>query len=226
MARRYHDEDDDGGGILDWLWVFLLIPGILFLIILVERKRAESERLASSMPAGLEPELQLEGPTAARESSRFQSAAYRDPSTGAAEEEAGAAAPVDSGAAAAAAAEAASSTVESEAEVGAQAARQSGAASQRKNSASVVNHPSQDELEVIEGIGPKIASILRAQGIRTFRQLSETSLERLNEILQEVGAGINPPDTWPAQARLAAEGKWDELDELKSQLKAGRRNGS
>lgn len=216
MARRYHNEDDEGGGILDWLWVFLLVPGILFLIILVERKRAENERRAASLHAGLEPEVQLEGSAAARESSHFQSATYRS-SAPSAEEEAGAAAPVDPGAAAAAAAEAASSTVESEAQIGAQVARQSGA---------VVNHPSQDELEAIEGIGPKIASILRAQGIHTFRQLSETSLDRLNEILQEVGAGINPPDTWPEQALLAAEGKWDEFEELKRQLKAGRRNGS
>jgi large subunit ribosomal protein L21 len=29
------------------------------------------------------------------------------------------------------------------------------------------------------------------------------------------------PDTWPQQARLAAEGKWDELEALQGTLSGG-----
>ena len=30
------------------------------------------------------------------------------------------------------------------------------------------------------------------------------------------------PGTWPAQARLAADGAWQELSEMQSMLKGGR----
>ena len=79
-----------------------------------------------------------------------------------------------------------------------------------------------DKLEEIEGIGPKTADVLRGQGITTFRQLADTPIERLNEIMEEAGFRINPPDTWPEQARYAADGDWDGLKSLKERLQAGR----
>lgn len=81
----------------------------------------------------------------------------------------------------------------------------------------------EDELEIIEGIGPKIAGILREHGVRTFRELANTSIDRLNEILRDGGIRINPPDTWPEQARLAANEDWDGLEDLKKRLHAGRK---
>lgn len=81
-----------------------------------------------------------------------------------------------------------------------------------------------DDLKVIEGIGPKIASLLNEAGITTFKQLSETAVSRLDEILVAAKLRrIADPGTWPEQARLAAEGKWDELKAFTDKLIGGRR---
>jgi hypothetical protein len=80
-----------------------------------------------------------------------------------------------------------------------------------------------DDLVIIEGIGPKINQILNDAGITTFAQLAETETSRLSEILLAAGLRISDPATWPDQARLAAQAKWQELEELKASLKGGRR---
>lgn len=83
-----------------------------------------------------------------------------------------------------------------------------------------------DDLEKIEGIGPKIAKVLQEAGITTFAALAATSPERLRAILDQAGIRrISDPATWPEQARLAAEGKLQELEAFQSTLKAGRRTG-
>ena len=80
-----------------------------------------------------------------------------------------------------------------------------------------------DDLQVIEGIGPKISTILREAGVITFAQLASTDVGRLREILQATGIRLNDPTAWPEQAALAAEGRWDDLNTLKASLKAGRK---
>jgi len=81
-----------------------------------------------------------------------------------------------------------------------------------------------DDLELIEGIGPKIAAVLNAAGIVTFADLAAADQSRLAEILQqESNLRLADPSTWPEQAALAAAGKWDELQALTEQLKGGRR---
>jgi len=72
-----------------------------------------------------------------------------------------------------------------------------------------------DDLKKIEGIGPKIAEIFNNAGILTFAQLAETSVEKLQEILAAAGSryASKKPGSWPKQAKMAAEGKWDELKE-------------
>ena len=82
---------------------------------------------------------------------------------------------------------------------------------------------SADDLTVIEGIGPKIAGTLNAEGITTFAQLAATDANRLSEILQGAGLRLANAETWPEQAELAAAGKWEELQALTAQLKGGRR---
>lgn len=86
---------------------------------------------------------------------------------------------------------------------------------------SVQNLP-KDNLQLIEGIGPKIAEVLEAAGITTFAQLAATTVEELQTILEEK-VRIFYPDTWPEQAALAAEGKMEELKALQDQLEGGRR---
>ncbi|MEM1268857.1 MAG: jacalin-like lectin [Bacteroidota bacterium] len=70
-----------------------------------------------------------------------------------------------------------------------------------------------DDLRKITGIGPKIAGLLQAAGIATFAQLAETSVEAIERILDEAGSRyrIANPVSWPKQAALATEEKWEEL---------------
>ncbi|MCB0729675.1 MAG: 50S ribosomal protein L17 [Ignavibacteriae bacterium] len=81
-----------------------------------------------------------------------------------------------------------------------------------------------DDLSKVEGIGPKISELLQNAGITTFAQLAETEVEKLNEILAEAGGRYksHDPSTWPQQAKLAADGKWDELKALQDELDGGR----
>ena len=79
-----------------------------------------------------------------------------------------------------------------------------------------------DDLKVIEGIGPKIAGILAENGIHTFEQLASMDEGVLKYILVENKIRIANPATWMQQAKLAAEGKWEELDALQQTLTAGR----
>ena len=79
-----------------------------------------------------------------------------------------------------------------------------------------------DDLKVIEGIGPRFESVLKAAGVRTFADLAELRPGRIETILREAGGRMADPATWPAQARLAAEGNWQELSAMQSMLKGGR----
>ncbi len=81
-----------------------------------------------------------------------------------------------------------------------------------------------DDLTRIEGIGPKISGLLREAGISTFAQLAMAPVERLEKIIADADlTALADPGTWPAQARLAAEGEWERLSALQEELKGGRR---
>lgn len=79
-------------------------------------------------------------------------------------------------------------------------------------------------LEVIEGIGPKIKEVLNNAGIMDFRTLATTPEYRLKDILTAAGPhfAAHDPGTWNEQALLAENGQWDKLEELKARLIAGR----
>ena len=78
-----------------------------------------------------------------------------------------------------------------------------------------------DDLKKIEGIGPKIAETLVAAGIVTFADLSKAKPAKISEIIADV-RGNHIPDTWPAQAKMAADGKWDELKKWQDELDGGK----
>jgi predicted flap endonuclease-1-like 5' DNA nuclease len=81
-----------------------------------------------------------------------------------------------------------------------------------------------DDLTRIEGIGPKISSLLQAAGITTFAQLAATDVNRLKQILADASlSALADPTTWPEQASLAAAGQWEALETLQGELKGGRR---
>ncbi len=81
-----------------------------------------------------------------------------------------------------------------------------------------------DDLKLVEGIGPKIAELLNAEGIVSFNDLAKAELSKIQEILDAAGPkyNIHDPGTWSHQAKLAADGKWDELMELQDKLKGGK----
>ena len=78
-----------------------------------------------------------------------------------------------------------------------------------------------DDLKKIEGIGPKIAQTLIDAGIATFADLAQAKPAQISEIIAGV-RGNHVPDTWPKQAELAADGKWDELKEWQDKLDGGK----
>lgn len=80
-----------------------------------------------------------------------------------------------------------------------------------------------DDLQKIEGIGPKIASILEAAEVNTFIKLAGSTADNLKTIISAAGIRAADPATWPEQAAMAAAGSWDALSTLQAQLKGGRR---
>ena len=80
-----------------------------------------------------------------------------------------------------------------------------------------------DDLKVVEGIGPKIEGLFHAEGIKTWYQLSKAPVSRCQEVLNTGGQRyeIHNPSTWPQQAGLAFEGKWEELNALQDRLDGG-----
>ncbi|MEM1322950.1 MAG: DUF4332 domain-containing protein [Bacteroidota bacterium] len=68
-----------------------------------------------------------------------------------------------------------------------------------------LHHPEDDHidnLKEVKGIGPKTEALLRHSGIQTFRQLSETSTDELEAILEAAGVRYNNRklDSWVTQA--------------------------
>jgi len=82
--------------------------------------------------------------------------------------------------------------------------------------------PEPDDLQRIEGIGPKIAGVLNAAGIAAYAQIAGSGADELKAILASAGVRANT-STWPEQARLAAAGDWESLAQLQAQIKFGKR---
>ena len=81
-----------------------------------------------------------------------------------------------------------------------------------------------DDFKKIEGIGPKISELLQSNGFESFDALSKADPDKIREILAEAGSRykMHDPTTWPEQAKMAAEDKWDELKAWQDELKGGK----
>lgn len=81
----------------------------------------------------------------------------------------------------------------------------------------------QDDLKVVEGIGPKIAEMFHVGGIKTWKELSEAPVSKCQEILDGGGSRyqMHKPGSWPKQAKMAYEGKWAELKKWQDDHKGG-----
>lgn len=79
-----------------------------------------------------------------------------------------------------------------------------------------------DNLEVIEGIGPKVSALLKANGYRNWSELSKAEPDNLKKVLADNKLSMLDPSSWPRQALLAEQGRWTELIEYQKFLDGGR----
>lgn len=82
----------------------------------------------------------------------------------------------------------------------------------------------ENDLKIVEGIGPKIEGLFHNFGIKTWKGLAEASIEKCQEVLNSGGERyrIHKPTTWPEQAKMAYEGKWKELLKWQDELDGGK----
>ena len=80
-----------------------------------------------------------------------------------------------------------------------------------------------DDLTKIEGIGPKAAEALSNAGIDSYAKLAKANADKIKEILTEASSRMAhlDPGSWPKQAKMAADGNWDELQDWQEKAKGG-----
>ncbi len=77
-----------------------------------------------------------------------------------------------------------------------------------------------DDLTELWGIGRSVEQTLNASEINTYQNLADRSIGDLQAIVDAEGDRYADVEvsTWPAQAQLAADGKWDALNAMKRDL--------
>lgn len=82
----------------------------------------------------------------------------------------------------------------------------------------------QDDLKIVEGIGPKIEALFHRQGIKDWKSLSECSVDRCQAVLDSGGKRyqIHDPASWPMQAKMAQGGHWQQLWDWQEKHRAGK----
>ncbi len=83
-----------------------------------------------------------------------------------------------------------------------------------------------DDLQLVSGIGPNVEQLCHGIGIRTWFDLSTTEVSLLRTMLLDAGPRFraHDPSTWPEQAGLLTEGRWQEFKELSEAAGAGSPN--
>jgi predicted flap endonuclease-1-like 5' DNA nuclease len=82
----------------------------------------------------------------------------------------------------------------------------------------------EDDLTLIEGIGPYYRDVLHKGGIKTFEALSKMSKDAIDELIKAQGARRSmTTESWAEQAALAAKGDWEALETLQTNLIGGRK---
>jgi large subunit ribosomal protein L27 len=82
----------------------------------------------------------------------------------------------------------------------------------------------QDDLKMVEGIGPKIEGLLNDAGIVTWNDLANAPVEKVQAILDEAGPRyrMHQPTTWAKQADMADKGQWELLEKYQDWLDGGK----
>jgi large subunit ribosomal protein L21 len=80
-----------------------------------------------------------------------------------------------------------------------------------------------DDIEIIEGIGPKIAKVLADNGITTFAALAAAKADDMTAMLKASGGRFSLANTasWAEQAALLRDGKMEEFKKLCDELVGG-----
>lgn len=81
-----------------------------------------------------------------------------------------------------------------------------------------------DDLQRLEGIGPRIEKLLNDAGIKSYARLATMDRNHLKSLLEQGGNDfkMNEPKSWPYQAELAAKENWSRLKEYQTFLLDGR----
>ena len=87
-----------------------------------------------------------------------------------------------------------------------------------------MTYSAKDDLKKVEGIGPKIESLLNDAGIHSFARLSGSSADYIKQILRNAGDrfAMHDPTTWAKQAEMADKGLWERLEKWQDKLDGGR----
>lgn len=81
-----------------------------------------------------------------------------------------------------------------------------------------------NDLELVEGIGPKIAEHLQKHGLKTWSDLAAAKPAQLRKVLDTAGDRfqLQDPTHWPEQCKLMVENRWDELRKYQRKLSSAR----
>ncbi len=92
--------------------------------------------------------------------------------------------------------------------------RAKAAAAKPKPAAAEAPPAEPDDLTQINGIGPRMSSILVEGGVTTYAQLEHMTTDELRQLIA-VGGALPPSSlaTWPTQAAYAAKGDWQGMAE-------------
>lgn len=78
-------------------------------------------------------------------------------------------------------------------------------------------------LQIIEGVGPKIEGILKAAGYNTLEDIANSDIKDLQKVLDNAGPRyrIHNPQRWSDQAKFAANDQWDRLIQYQKDIDGG-----
>ena len=82
---------------------------------------------------------------------------------------------------------------------------------------------SADDLTKLEGVGPKVAKLLKEAGYASFSDLANADAAEVDKMLDANKLQMMDSAGWIEQAKLAAAGDMEGLAKLQDELKGGRR---
>ena len=82
----------------------------------------------------------------------------------------------------------------------------------------------ENDLKIVEGIGPKIEGLFHNFNIKTWKELADSSADTCQQVLNSGGKRyrLHDPASWPMQAKMAYEGHWKQLAEWQETHRAGK----